>query len=104
VPLHTTPVVPVHQRRRLALVATVAAVTCASSGAVAIGTSGEPPFSQISAFAEVGQPATTRYHDIEANKANSMGALGRHLAEQRASNPSRYDDLEANKARSQRAR
>jgi hypothetical protein len=44
-----------------------------------------------------------RYFDVEANKANSMRALGRHLAEQRANRTPRYQDLEANKARSQRA-
>ena len=101
-PLHPIPTVPVHRRPRLALAATLAAVTCAASGAIAIGHSGELPFSQISSFGEVG--AGSRYHDTEANKANSMRALGLHLAEQRASSPSRYDDLEANKARSQRAR
>jgi hypothetical protein len=91
VPLHTNSTV-----RRLAL----AAVT----GAIAIGTSGEQPFSQVSSIAEAGQPPATRYHDLEANKASSMRALGLHLARQRASRPSRYDDLEANKARTQRAR
>ena len=33
-----------------------------------------------------------------------MRALGLHIAEQRANRTSRYQDLEANKARSQRAR
>ena len=33
-----------------------------------------------------------------------MRALGLHMAEQRTNQSSRYDDLEANKARSRRAR
>jgi hypothetical protein len=104
VPFHTNSTVPAHRRPRLALAATLAAVTCAASGAIAIGTSGEQQFSQVSSIAEASQPPATRYHDLEANKASSMRALGLHLAGQRASHPSRYDDLEANKARSQRAR
>jgi hypothetical protein len=103
VTLHTIPAVSGHRRPRLALAATLAAVTCAASGAIAIGSSGEQPFAQLSSFADGGQPSD-RYYDIEANKANSMRALGRHLDEQRANGPSRYDDLEANKARSLRAR
>ena len=102
-PRYTTSTVSAHQRPRLALAATLVAVTCAASG-IAFGTSGEQPFSQLSSIAEAAQPRATRYDDLEANKAKSMRALGLHRAEQRASRPSRYDDLEANKARSQRAR
>jgi hypothetical protein len=69
------------------ILATVAVAFCAAAGAAA----------------EPSQPVPTRYHDIEANKANSMRALGLHLAGQ-PGRPSRYHDLEANKARSQRAR
>jgi len=58
----------------------------------------------VRTIAEPSQPAVTRYFDIEANKAASMRALGRHIAELRTNRTSRYQDLEANKARSQRAR
>lgn len=90
-PLHTTPTASVHRPSRLVLAATLTAATCAASGTIALGSSGD-------------QPLPSRYHDIEANKANSMRAFGLHLAERRANPPSRYDDLEANKARSQRGR
>lgn len=46
---------------------------------------------------------TSRYFDIEVNKAASMRALGQHIAEQGANRTSRYQDLQAKKARSQRA-
>jgi hypothetical protein len=94
-PLHTTPAVRVH--RRPFVTATIATVAFATSGAMAIVTNGE-------SFANIAQPASPRYHDIEANKARSMATLGLHLAEQPASRALPYDDLEANKARSQRSR
>ena len=59
---------------------------------------------QIHTITEPSQPVTSRYFDNEANKAASMRALGRHIAQQRADHTSRYQDIEANKARSQRAR
>jgi len=53
---------------RLARIVAVLAASCATAGAVPV------------AIAEPSQPAAIRYHDIEANKANSIRALGRHLA------------------------
>lgn len=86
--------------QRLALVATLTAVTCAASGAIAIGTPRELPFSQVAFVEGHAQHASGRYHDLEENKARSMRALGLHVAEHAADRPSRYDDLEENKARS----
>jgi hypothetical protein len=102
VPLHSpTAVAP--RRRRVGLIVTLAA-TCATAGAATIVIANDQTAPHINAIAEPSQPVTSRYFDIEANKAASMRALGLHIAQQRASRTSRYQDLEANKARSQRAR
>jgi hypothetical protein len=103
VPLHS-PTVLAPRPRRLGRVAALAAVTCATAGAVIIVIADEQPVAQPRTIAEPNQPAATRYFDIEANKAASMRALGRHIAEQRANRTTGYQDLEANKARSQRKR
>jgi len=91
------------QRRRFGLVAVLAA-TCATAGAATIAIADDEPASQIYTIVAPGQPATSRYFDIEANKAGSMRALGLRIAHQEATGSTRYEDIEANKARSQRAR
>jgi hypothetical protein len=99
VPLHTPTA-----RSPLARVAAIAAAACATAGAANIAIADDRAGPQIRTIAAPSQPAPTRYFDIEANKANSMRALGRHIAEQRAIPSSRYQDLEANKALSRLAR
>ena len=100
-PLHS-PTVLAHRRPRLAR-ATAIATACLAAGAATVVITDDPPAPQVRTIAAPSQPAATRYHDIEANKAASMRALGRHIAGQRTSSASRFDDLEANKASSQRA-
>ena len=95
-PLHS----PTLRVPRLAGAAAIA-TACIATGAAAVATADHQPVPQGGTVAET---ASTRYFDIEANKATSMRALGLHLAEQRTNQSSRYDDLEANKARSLRAR
>ena len=90
-PLHTPTVLAARITR-----AAATATACLAAGAATLVIADDKP--------PIAQPATTRYFDIEANKASSMRALGRHIAEQRANRTSRYQDLEANKARSRRAR
>jgi hypothetical protein len=94
----TTLAVPGHHR--LTRVAAIAALTCATAGAavVVIGDDQTGP--------DVRPPArsTNAFHDLQAYKAASMRALGRHLVAQRAVPGPRSFDLEANKARSARAR
>jgi hypothetical protein len=90
-PLHTPTVLVA----RLARAAAVAGVCLAAGTATVAIADDKPP---------IGETATTRYFDIEANKAASMRALGDHIAAQRASDTSRYADIEANKAHSQSAR
>lgn len=84
-PLHS-PTVLVSRLTRAAAVATV----CIAAGTATVAVADDRP--------------VTRYLDLEANKANSMRALGQHIAEQRENHASPYHDLAANKARSQRAR
>jgi hypothetical protein len=101
VPLHT----PTVRRPRLARAAAIATATaCTAAGAATIVIADDQPAPQIHTIAEPSQPVSSRYFDIEANKAASMRALGLHIAEQRTNRTSRYQDLEANKARIQRAR
>lgn len=95
-PLHS----PTVRVPRLARAAAVAS-TLVAVGAATFAVADDQPVPQVRTIAET---ATTRYFDIEANKAASMRALGRHIAEPRENHTSRYQDLEANKARSQRAR
>jgi hypothetical protein len=102
VPLHT-PTVLAPRRTRLGLIAALAA-TCATAGAATIVIADDQSTPQIHTIGVPSQPALTRYFDIEANKAISMRALGRRIAEQQANRTSRYDDLAANKARSRHAR
>jgi hypothetical protein len=102
VSLHTPTVRP--RLARAAAIATATATACIAAGAATIVIADDQPASQIHTIAEPSQPLTSRYFDIEANKAASMRALGLHIAEQRADRTSRYKDLEANKARNQRAR
>jgi hypothetical protein len=100
-PLHT----PTVRRPRLTRAAAIATATaCIAAGAAAIVIADDQPAPQNDTIAEPSQPFTSRYLDIEANKAASMRALGLHIAKQRANRTSRYQDLEANKAHSQRAR
>ena len=82
-PLHT-PTVPALRHPRLARVAAVVAALSSTAGVVTIGTADDRPASQTGASTESMQPAAARYLDIEANKANSMRALGLHIARQRA--------------------
>jgi hypothetical protein len=96
VPLHS----PTLRVPRLASAAAVA-TACMAAGAATVAIADDQPVPQGGTVAET---AFTRYFDIEANKAASMRALGRHIAEQRKNQSSRYYDLEANKARSRRAR
>jgi hypothetical protein len=101
VPLHT----PTLRRPRLARAAAIATATaCTAAGAATIVIADDQPAPQIHTIAEPSQPVTSRYFDIEANKATSMRALGLHLTEQRTNHTPRFQDLEANKARIQRAR
>ena len=86
------------------LAAAAVAVACMAAGAATVAIADVQPVAQSRSSAEPSQSAATRYYDIEANKANSMRALGRYTAEQRVNRTSRYHDLEANKTRSQRAR
>jgi hypothetical protein len=101
VPLHT----PTARRPRLAHAAAIAtAAACIAAGAATIVIADDQPAPQIHTIAEPSQPVTSRYFDIEANKAASMRALGLHITQQKTNHTSRYQDLEANKARSHRAR
>jgi hypothetical protein len=101
VPLHT----PTVRRPRLAHAAAIATATaCIAAGAATIVIADDQPALQLHTIAKPSQRVTSRYFDIEANKAASMRALGLHIAEQRANRTSRYQDLEANKARSHRDR
>jgi hypothetical protein len=87
VPLHT-PTAP--RRAGLARAAIIVAATGIITGGTTIAIDGQTA-------AQVNQPAIGRYRDIEANKANSMRALG--LATMQKSFASPYRDLEANKPR-----
>jgi hypothetical protein len=95
VPLHS----PTLRLPRLASAAAVA-TACMAAGAATVAIADQP----VPQGGTVAETAFTRYFDIEANKAASMRALGRHIAEQRKNQSSRYNDLEANKARSRCAR
>jgi hypothetical protein len=103
VPLHT-PTVPAPRQAGLARTAIIVVAACIAAGGVTIAFSDGKSATPDRTIAETNQPVTSRYFDIEANKAASMRALGLHLAEQRTNHASRYQDLEANKARSQQAR
>jgi len=92
VPLHT-PTAP--RPARLAGAAIIVAATGIITGGATIAIDGQTA-------AEAHQPAISRYHDIEANKASSMRALG--VATMQNSFASPYRDLEANKARTAQAR
>ena len=96
-PLHTSTILA---PRRAAALAAVCATAAAFSAAVSDGQTAPP----ARTIAEQSRPVVTPYHDIEANKAASMRALGLHMAAQRSGATSRYRDLEANKAQSRRAR
>jgi hypothetical protein len=101
VPLHA----PTVRRPRLVPAAAIATATaCIAAGAATIVIADDQPTPQIHTIAGPSQPVSSRYFDIEANKASSIRALGLHIAEQQTTRNSRYQDLEANKARSQRAR
>ncbi|HEV8054826.1 MAG TPA: hypothetical protein VGP30_08345, partial [Candidatus Limnocylindrales bacterium] len=50
---------------------------------------------QLRTIAAPTQPAASRYFDIEANKAASMHALGRHMAQETANRTPRSQDLDA---------
>jgi len=102
VPLHTTTVLA-PRRPRLTRAAALA-TACIAAGAATVVIADDQPAPQIRTIPAPSQPAAPRYFDIEANKAASMRALGRHTAEQQTNLIPRYQDLEANKARSQAAR
>ena len=101
-PLHTSTALAL-RHTHLGRAAAMAAA-CIAAGAVTIVIAHDQPVPQLRTIAAPSQPAATRYFDLEANKAASMRALSRHIAEQRANRTTRYHDLEANKARSQRKR
>ena len=101
-PLHTHTVLA-PRRPRIGRAGAIAAA-CIAAGTATIVITDDQSTPQVRTIAEPSQPAVTRYFDIEANKANGMRALGRHIAEQQTNQSSRYHDLEANKARSRRAR
>jgi predicted outer membrane protein len=84
---------------RLARAAAIA-IVCMATGAANAAIADDQSVPQVRTVAGT---AISRYFDIEANKAASMRALGRRIAEQRENHSSRYQDLEANKTRSQRA-
>jgi len=69
----------------------------------AVGNSRKILISELSGASNIAAKAGKRF-DIEADKAISMRALGRRIAEQQANRSSRYNDLAANKARSPNAR
>jgi hypothetical protein len=92
VPLHT-PTAP--RPARVARAAIIVAATGIITGGATIAFDGQTA-------AEANQPVISRYHDIEANKANSMRALG--VATMQKSFASPYRDLEANKARTAQER
>jgi hypothetical protein len=98
-----SPTAPTPLRARLARAAIIVAASGIIAGGTAIALADDQLAPHVRTIAEPTQPVTARYFDVEANKANSMRALGRHLAEQRANRTPGYQDLEANKARSQRA-
>jgi len=102
VPLNT-PTVLAPRFPRAARLAALATITVATAGAVVV-IADDQPAAPLRTVSESSRPAATRYFDLEANKAASIRALGRHIAEQQANRTTRYDDLEANKARSQRKR
>jgi hypothetical protein len=82
---HSTATVPARRHRRhlraLAVLGLAATAALASTSALAQPTH-DAATAQIHTIAEPSQPATSRSFDIEANKAASMRALSRHLAEQ----------------------
>ena len=95
---------PLHRStRRVSRLARAAAVAtaCMATGAPTVAIANDQSVPQVRTVADT---AITRYFDIEANKAASMRALGRHTAEQQTNLIPRYQDLEASKARSQAAR
>ena len=91
-PLHTT---TAPCPARLARAAIILAATGIITGGATIAIDGQTA-------AEANQQAISRYHDIEANKANSMRALGIATMQQSFASP--YRDLEANKARTAQER
>ena len=91
-PLHTSTASP--RRAGLARAAIIVAASCIAGGAGTVAVS--------DGRASAADRSISRYHDIEANKAKSMRALG--LATMQASHPSPYGDIEANKAGNMRAR
>lgn len=97
-----SPTAPTPLRARLPRAAIVVAASCTLARRTAIALADDQLAPQVRTIAEPTQPVAARYFEVEANKANSMRALGRHLAEQRANRTPGYQDLEANKARSQR--
>jgi hypothetical protein len=82
---HSTATVPARRHRRqlraLAVLGLAATAAFASTSALAQPTH-DAATAQIHTVAEPSQPATSRHFDIEANKAASMSARSRHLAEQ----------------------
>jgi curli biogenesis system outer membrane secretion channel CsgG len=90
VPLHTPTVLAPRLPRPTRAAAALA--TCATAAAATIAIAYNQPASQVRASTEPSPPVALRYFDIEANKANSMKALARHNAEQRASRASRLFD------------
>ena len=102
-PLHTpTTTAAPHLPRpgRLAAV-TVALIVGAGAGAVVLADSDPTPQVRL---APAGAVTLAPDYGLEVNKAASMQALSRHLAEQRVKRVAPFDDLQANRARNQAAR
>lgn len=68
------------RRPRLTRAAAIA-TACMAAGAATVVIADDQPAPQTRAIAKPSQPAVARYFDIEANKAASMRALGRHIAQ-----------------------
>jgi hypothetical protein len=76
---------------RLGRVAALAVAITATAGVATIVTAGGESAPQVRTIAESSQSAANRSSDIEANKAASMRALGRHMMAQGQRSPARVD-------------
>lgn len=100
-PLHTTTVLTPRTSRAGRVVAI--AVACVAAGAATVVIADDGPAPAVRTAIEPSQPAISRYHDIEANKAVTMRALGRRAAGQPTNRTARKRDLQTNKADHKRA-
>lgn len=85
------PVQTVHAPRlpRLGRVAALAVAITATAGVATVVTAGGESAPQVRTIAESSQSAANRSSDIEANKAASMRALGRHMMARGQHSPAR---------------